>query len=114
MNIGIIGSRRRNTQADLKLVEQAFLDIYKLGDCIISGGCPQGADAFAEWIAKKHQIPITIFYAEWNRLGKSAGFARNGSIATMSDILIACVSTDRTGGTEDTIKKFKGEKVILV
>ena len=113
--IGIIGSRRRNTPADAVLVTNKFLDIYVVGDEIVSGGCPQGADRFAELIAKQRQVPIKIYYAEWDRLGKRAGFARNGSIARDANVLIACVAEDRTGGTEDTIKKFgtKGE-VILV
>lgn len=113
MNIGIVGSRRRNTQADLQLVEQKFLDIYRNGDMIISGGCPEGADRFAEWIAKKHQIPITIIYAQWKRMGVRAGYVRNGEIAAKSDTLIACVAPDRKGGTEDTIKKFKGELILV-
>lgn len=107
ITIGIVGSRRRNTEADYKLVEARFLDIVQPDDRIVSGGCPQGGDAFAERIAKKYQHPITIHYAQWNRLGKGAGFYRNGHIAQDADILIACVAPDRTGGTEDTIKKFQ-------
>ena len=104
--IGIIGSRRRNSQADYALVYNAFVAIYEPGDHIVSGGCPQGGDAFAERIAKHLQIPITIYYAQWDRLGKSAGFARNGDIAREANVLLACVAPDRAGGTEDTIKKY--------
>lgn len=104
--IGIVGSRRRNTQTDLLKVEKALLEVYEEGDQIVSGGCPQGADIFAEYLAKKHQIPILIYYAQWNKLGKAAGFIRNTDIAAEADVLIACVAEDRTGGTEDTIKKF--------
>ena len=113
--IGIVGSRRRNTSADKTLVYHKFQELYEDGDEIVSGGCPQGADAFAEWIAKVDQVPIKIYYAQWNKLGKRAGFARNGDIAKDADILLACVSSDRTGGTEDTIKKFgTKDEVILV
>ncbi|OGC76269.1 hypothetical protein A2619_02335 [candidate division WWE3 bacterium RIFOXYD1_FULL_39_9] len=116
--IGIIGSRRRNTFADKNLVIKAFQSIYEDGDEIVSGGCSEGGDAFAEYIAKSKQVPITIYYAKWSLLGKSAGHIRNSFIAQDSDILIACVSQDRTGGTEDTIKKFKKlkpkNKIILV
>lgn len=113
--IGIIGSRSRNTSADKTKVYQKFLELYKDGDRIVSGGCPQGGDAFAEWIAKVEQVPITIYYAQWKKWGKSAGFKRNGDIAKEADILIACVAEDRTGGTEDTIKKFnKPEQLFLV
>ena len=104
--IGIVGSRRRNTPEDLKLVEGAFNTIYEPGDTLVSGGCPQGGDRFAEVLAAQRNVPIKIHRAEWNRYGRSAGFKRNTYIAQDADVLIACVAEDRTGGTEDTIKKF--------
>jgi hypothetical protein len=115
--IGIVGSRRRNTAADYEKVRQAFMDIYEDDDRIVSGGCSQGADSFAEIIAKSVQVPIMIYYAQWNKLGKRAGFARNGDIAEDSDVLIACIAEDRTGGTEDTIRKYLKlgkERLLLV
>jgi len=106
--IGIVGSRRRDTPSDAAVVIKAFEDIYQEGDWIISGGCPKGGDRFAEWIAKNYGIPILIFYPNWARYGRSAGFIRNIPIAEYSTkALIACVAEDRTGGTEDTIKKFR-------
>lgn len=106
--IGIVGSRRRNTQADFAAIAKAFHRIYQVGDEIVSGGCPQGADNFAESLASSNQCPIKIYYAAWNRLGKSAGFVRNRRIAEDADVLIACVAPDRMGGTEDTIKSYRG------
>jgi hypothetical protein len=109
--IGIIGTRRRNTNEDFKLVEKAFLEEYEDGDMLVSGGCWAGGDRFAEILAKEYQVPIMIHYARWNQHGKAAGFIRNGDIAKQSDVLIACASEDRTGGTEDTINKYvKKEK----
>lgn len=105
--IGIVGSRRCNSPDDYAVIKSAFFARYEYGDEIVSGGCCVGADSFAERIAKQYQIPIKIYYAAWDRLGKSAGFNRNGQIAQGSEILIAAVAEDRTGGTEDTIKKFK-------
>ena len=104
--IGIIGSRRRCAEKDFCLVRDKLLAIYKDGDEIVSGGCWKGGDAFAERLAKTLEIPIKIYYAKWKKLGKCAGYARNGLIARDSDVLIACVAPDRKGGTEDTIKKF--------
>ena len=104
--IGIIGSRRRDTEDDYYIVETAFFKVYKPGDRICSGGCPKGGDRFAEIIAKKFDIPILLYKADWKKFGRSAGFIRNSDIAQASNILIACVAADRTGGTEDTIKKF--------
>lgn len=86
------------------------MSVFQQGDRIVSGGCPQGADRFAELIAKRYQVPITIHYARWHQLGKRAGFARNGDIAHDADVLIAAVAPDRTGGTEDTIAKWRAKQ----
>lgn len=104
--IGIVGSRRRNTDMDYAIVEHTFFRVYRDGDSIVSGGCPKGGDDFAEELSKLYRIPIKIHYPEWDKHGKVAGFIRNTFIAKDADILIACVADDRKGGTEDTIKKF--------
>lgn len=112
--IGIVGSRRRNAANDHVLLLAALDGVYEDGDRLVSGGCPKGADDMAECIARVRQIPITIHYARWDKLGKGAGFARNTDIARECDVLIALVHPDRTGGTEDTVKKAIrfGKKVI--
>jgi len=106
----IIGSRRRNTEADLAIVEAHLLEIYEDGDILVSGGCKKGGDKFAEILSADYNIPIVVWKAEWNKDGhyrRWAGFARNTIIAQNGDVVIACVASDRTGGTEDTIKKFE-------
>ena len=114
--IAIIGSRRRNSEEDFEQCLKVFLSIYKDGDKIVSGGCPSGGDNFAEMIAKEHQIPITIYYAQWDKLGRGAGYARNTNIAQDANVVIALVASDRKGGTEDTIKKAgkMGKSIILL
>ena len=105
--IGIVGSRSRDRAEDYRTVNRVFDRLYKTGDWIVSGGCPKGAAQFAERMARADGIPILTFYPDWEGEGKAAGFVRNTFIAEESDILIACVADDRTGGTEDTIKKFE-------
>ncbi len=120
--IGVIGSRRRNSTNDLILVRDAIVeleeDLGKDNIALVSGGCPKGADNFAELLAKQMGLSILIHYPDWTKHGKAAGFVRNGKIAGSSDVLIACVADDRKGGTEDTIKKFladnKLDKLMLV
>lgn len=118
--IGIIGSRRRNYTSDYLLVKEAFEKVYEDGDTIVSGGCPQGGDHFAETIASSKNIPIKIHPAQWNKHGRAAGFIRNTEIARDSDVLIACVAEDRKSGTENTIRKFltvfnkSKDKLVLV
>jgi hypothetical protein len=116
--IGIVGTRTRNTSIAFSEIEKKFLELYEEGDWICSGGCEKGADRFAEQIAKQRGIPILIFYPNYKKYGKPATFVRNKDIASNSDILIACVAHDRTGGTENTINHFikmKGaEKLYLI
>lgn len=120
--IGIVGSRRRNTFEDYDLIVDALESVYDTGDVMISGGCKQGADSFAkdinintngavrlieflpdsqkrEYLIKEKNVPHRAAHAIVNN-------ERNTLIAERSDILIACVASDRKGGTEDTIKKF--------
>jgi len=110
--IGIIGSRRRNSQTDFELVKTVLLKLIekeklKDGEFILcSGGCPKGGDRFAEQLAKDYGLSILIHYPNWNKYGRGAGFVRNTKIADDSDFLIACVAEDRKGGTENTISKF--------
>ena len=120
--IGIIGTRRRDDSSTLSLIGEKFFEIYEKGDWICSGGCEEGGDRFAEKIAKDHGIPIIIFYPAWrdldapgavirrNKYGEynaNAGFDRNTPIAHTSNVIIASVASDRKGGTEDTLSKFR-------
>jgi hypothetical protein len=113
--IGIVGSRRRNKILDYETLLAKVVVLLEPGDRIVSGGCPKGADNFAEMIAKEKGLTITIHYPDWNKHGKAAGFVRNSRIAEDCDVLIALPHPDRKGGTEDTIKKAGklGKKVIL-
>lgn len=106
----IIGSRRRNEMLDFQLCEYELMSIYKEGDILVSGGCPEGGDYFAELLSADYNIPIVVWQAKWKIDGvfrRWAGFERNTIVANNGDVMIACVAPDRTGGTEDTIKKFK-------
>ena len=106
MKVGIVGTRRRDSYLDFCIVRDTFAKLCEVTH-IVSGGCSRGGDRFAERLSMITHIPIIIFPANWNKYGKPAGFIRNTDIAIESDILVACVAKDRTGGTEDTIKKFK-------
>ena len=104
----IIGSRRRNTADDYIKVKRQFFAIYKKGDIIVSGGCKKGGDEFAKRIALSFNIPKRIFKPDLKKYGSPvAFFMRNTEVAKFGDEVIACVAKDRTGGTEDTIKKFE-------
>jgi hypothetical protein len=107
--IGIVGSRRRNERKDFELVKDVLLSLIEQYKevILVSGGCPKGADSFVpELTTLFHLSKPIIFYPNWSK-GRFAGLERNTDIAKESDILVAVVASDRKGGTEDTIKKFK-------
>lgn len=117
MKLGIVGSRRRNTGEDYLILVARVLELQP--DMIISGGCPKGADKFAEEIAKDLGIAIVIYHPELEDGKKhpyheivKANYARNKLIAAYSDYLIALVAPDRRGGTENTINYFKARWVL--
>jgi hypothetical protein len=114
--IGIVGSRRRCDKIDLDKLKTSFNSIFEKGDRIVSGGCFKGGDKFAELLAEELGLSITIHHADWNNRGRAAGFIRNSKIAEDCDILLALVAKDRTGGTEDTVRKSEklGKTVILI
>ena len=84
MNVAIIGSRGFN---DYELVK-SILEKYNDVTTIVSGGA-KGADSLGERWAKEKGIPTKIFYPDWNKHGKSAGYIRNKDIISNSDLVIA-------------------------
>lgn len=110
MRIGIVGSRKRTRHEDYIALMDAFKKIYdsmKIGEriVIVSGGCPTGADSWAEDIAHEYRLDLNVHAADWSN-GRGAGLARNTLIAQNSDMLIACWD-NVSHGTKDTIDKFK-------
>jgi hypothetical protein len=116
----IIGSRRRDSKEDFQLVFDMFKEYYEDGDVIISGGCPKGGDKFAEIIAERMGLTeengyLVIHRPERPTAGPKweyakAFYLRNTVVAKETEedsVVIACVALDRTGGTEDTIRKIK-------
>lgn len=116
--IGVVGSRRRASESDYALVRSAVLSVYRPGDILVSGGCPTGADAFCLRLADELGARCYVYPAEWGVHGRGAGHYRNTAIAILSDYLVACVASDRRGGTEDTVEKYSifhgTERLVLV
>lgn len=67
------------------------LDYYlqNLPDIEIVSGGARGADSFGERYAEENAYPLKIFPADWDNLGKRAGFVRNSEMAEYADYLIA-------------------------
>jgi len=81
---------------------------------IISGGAA-GADKAAEQLALQFNLKTKIYPADWERLGKQAGYIRNQDIVAASDLLI-CLYDGSSKGTQHSIdiaKKLKKDTIIV-
>lgn len=114
--IGIVGSRKRNTLFDRKIVFDivsrfADKEVFKEGVVIVSGGA-KGPDSFAEEAARFYGLQTKIFPVEKDKEIKTKydftllAYKRNSLIAEESNDLFALVCKERKGGTEDTVKKM--------
>lgn len=75
----ISGSRNIKDYAIVKeFVERCIGNLNPVE--IVSGGA-EGVDELGETFAYLHKLPLTIFEAEWDKYGKSAGPIRNEKMA---------------------------------
>jgi hypothetical protein len=103
--LAIIGSRSFN---DYNLMESVLSPFQSQLSLVVSGGA-KGADLLGERWAKNNNIKTLIFYADWNRYGRSAGFKRNEDIINNADMVIAFWD-GKSPGTKHSISlanKFK-------
>ena len=54
----------------------------------VVSGTARGADTLGEQWAAANNVPVTRMPADWDRLGKKAGFVRNQKMVTYADALI--------------------------
>ena len=104
MKIAIVGSRKF---PDPELVYQCVQNIYDhFGKdvVIVSGGCPNSPDVWAEEAAIMLDMAEPEIYLYENDKGKQGGFARNGKIVAPADLVIAFWD-GKSHGTFDTIQK---------
>ena len=104
MRLGIIGSR---TFADYDKFLAVFGSLIYRDDItvIVSGGAI-GADLLAEKYADYWQIPKRVFFPDWQKHGKKAGFVRNAEIVAGCDVLMAFWD-GQSRGTKDSIDKAR-------
>ncbi len=98
----IAGSR------DIKLYSIVEKSIQQSGFEIttIISGTANGVDKLGEEYAKKHNLPILYFPANWDKYGKSAGYIRNDEMAKNAEALIA-VWDGKSKGTGNMISIAK-------
>ena len=85
MKVAIIGSR--DLHMDIEKYIRQYINIENI-TLIISGGA-RGIDRLAERYAQTYNIPMKIFYPEYEKYGSTAPLRRNIEIVDMADIVVA-------------------------
>ncbi len=115
-HIAIVGSRART---DRETVDRLVAE-FPSDTVIVSGRAP-GPDTWAEEVAKKYGLKMHVLRSDLAGT-RSQGqvtrryHRRNQLIVDMADEMFALVALNRSGGTEDAIKRAerKGIRVTLL
>lgn len=100
----VAGSRDFNDYALLsETLNEMANGVYADKEVSIVSGMARGADAMAAHFARENGVVLYECPADWDRLGKGAGFARNAQMARDSDALLAFWD-GRSPGTAHMIK----------
>lgn len=110
MKVGIVGSRE---YPSLHLVT-LFVNMLP-PDTVIVSGHARGVDMVAEDAAYMRGMQREIFKADWEHLGRGAGFIRNEDIVRASDVIVAFWDgvSKGTKHTIDTARR-EGKPVLVV
>jgi len=76
MRVLVCGGRNYDNYGALATLLSALQVTREPFDVLIHGNA-QGADMLADTYARRHNIPVMEFNADWKRHGKSAGPRRN-------------------------------------
>ena len=85
MRLIIAGSR---SIAEFRNVQKA-MEFYDLNPLTIISGTANGVDKLGEIWARRNNVPVERYPANWDKYGKSAGYIRNQEMAKAADSLLA-------------------------
>jgi len=102
----IAGSR---SITDFKTVERAYCDSGYKAIELVSGMAP-GVDQLAVQLARKLKLPLVPFPADWDGLGKVAGFSRNTQMAQYADAGVLVWDGESSGTKHMQIQLLKHDK----
>lgn len=113
MKIAIVGSR---DYQDLGAIKEAVAKIAaNIPDAEIVSGGARGVDTIAVDEARRLGLKTKVFPADWDNLGKAAGYIRNEQIILYSDKVLAFWDgvSKGTKHSIDLAKKHNKQCVVL-
>lgn len=99
MKVAVVGSRRASGYS----VEQIISHLPPATSELVSGGAA-GIDTMAEEAAKRLDLPIKIFYPDYQVNGRLAPLIRNSQIVEYADFVLAFWD-HKSRGTANTLSR---------
>ena len=97
----------RNTMTDLNQRVSTPLPAFTL----VTGACPDGADAMALEIAKELNWDVDSYPADWDTYGRTAGFRRNIEMVESHIALCYAFVMDESSGTTHCLHAARWRKI---
>ena len=92
----------------------AELDLLPSNTTIVHGGCPTGADAMADALARARGLTVRVFPADWRTHGPNAGPIRNNQMLRegQPDLVLAFArDLNRSTGTRHMVNQARRARV---
>ena len=104
MRILITGSRMWvNREAIAAELSSAIVGVS--APVVVHGGCPTGADAIADRLARLYGCAVEVYEADWDQHGRAAGPVRNQKMVDLgADVCLAFPLGD-SRGTRDCMRR---------
>lgn len=113
MNIVICGSRNFDDYKLFQVEMDEFLNMREKETITLVSGGARGADSMARTYAQKYDYKFKEYLADWDGLGKKAGFVRNAQMLEIADTIIAFWD-GKSKGTAHMIKEAIRRNIPLV
>ena len=111
----IVAGCRHYSAAAYPAIERAistFQEIFVVDEIV--SGCATGADALGELWAEKYGFKPTPFPADWDKLGRGAGHARNAEMAKYGDAAIVLWDGETPGSKNMIEQMVRRTKIVMV
>lgn len=74
-----------------------------VGNVLVHGGCPTGADAIANKIWREKGLAVEVYPAEWKMYGRAAGPIRNKLMVDSKPDLVLAFRFVESRGTKNCV-----------
>ena len=113
MNIVIAGSRDWPASEDYRIVRYVEEYVSPSTDVVLSGTA-RGPDTIAAKAARSNNVRVMEFRADWEHLGRSAGYVRNEAMVSAADKVVAFWDGESRGTKHSIDLALKKRKDLVV